>query len=593
MIYVLIACLYLTLSVGSSCAIDCFPKDDIPIEMGPTKVFELNSFVDQTLFHWSDYKQNQVVRTHAVDFKVEIVLSNEGFFKPTFENLTVQVLLMKNAMPVPSVLTQNLPASVIVNSSPLYKMEFLLSEVSKTAHHHLRLDDLEEINIANRYFVSMFLLPIDKGFMHLESLSKVWNVFGSVKVYQKTYKASFSMVFPPAFESSANEVEARDIQFNSISTNLLTLSSFVVQDSYTIFKWYIHPFRDVGKTLSLQMRMFSDAKLGFFKACISQNKKLNQAPCEEGHSVSFKRNQNNDDFVCEVVVPYPRAGYWYVSFRDFASVKKDVLLDMNVTLVECNKSCGGNGKCEAIKVGSFSYTGCSCFLGWTGVTCHQSLVKMEKQVLDFMCLVFSNLPFLFPSYMFYVHGYYIEAFIFAAIYISSTFYHLCDPSAHLSVCILKYDTLQFIDVVFALSGLYYSAIAVARLKNATTVSLLQVIGIYVMVLFTTIERFSVLTSVTPVAFGLCLITYSFCRQSISLGRLYPRKEILLKSVIPGVLVAFVGFIMYLFANARNYFLVHSLWHLFISLSGFILVPRERKAKSVLPISPKTYQKSAS
>lgn len=592
MIYSALACLYLTLSVGNGCDIGCLLKDDIPIDMGPTKVFELRSFVDQTLFHWSDYKQNQVVRTHAIDFKVKTVLSNEGFFVPAFENLTVQVLLTKNAMPVPSVLAQNLPASVIVNSNPFYKMEFSLSETSKTADYHLSLDGFEEINSANRYFVSMFLLPVEKSFMHSESLTKVWDVFGSVKVYQKTYKASLSMLFPPIFELSGNEVEARDIQFSSINTNLLTLSSFVVKDSYTIFKWYIHPFRDVGKTLSLQMRMFSDAESGFFKACISQNKKLNQVPCEEGHSVSFKRNQNNDGFVCEALVPYPRAGYWYVSFRDFASVEKDVLLDMNVTLVECKKSCGGNGKCEANRVGSFSYTGCSCFLGWTGVTCHQSLVKMEKQVLDFMCLVFSNLLFLFPCYMFYARGYYIEAFIFAAIYISSTFYHLCDPSAHLAVCVLKYDTLQFMDVVFALSGLYYSAIAVARLKSATTVALLQVAGIYILVLFTTIERFSMLTSVSPVAFGISLIAYSFCKQSISLGRLYPHKEILLKSVIPGILVAFAGFIMYLFANARNYFLVHSLWHIFISLSGFILVPRERKANVLLTV-PKAYHKSAS
>ncbi|XP_058808953.1 post-GPI attachment to proteins factor 6-like isoform X2 [Phymastichus coffea] len=241
--------------------------------------------------------------------------------------------------------------------------------------------------------------------------------------------------------------------------------------------------------------------------------------------------------------------------------------------------CGGaHGRCVNYMSGGFVYSACHCFGGWRGFDCADDakLIGRGQLLGQLLALTLSNLGFVGAVYAAIRRGHYAEAPVYAAVCIFSSFYHACEAGqeGH-SFCLLRLSVLQFCDFYYALLSVWVTLVAMASLGPRAS-GFCDLLGALVLALGAEVDRTALWVFLLPAASGCALVLACWalkCRRKGSLQ--YPARIYRLVYLPLGLLVVSAGLGCYAFLQTRrNYYVVHSLWHVCVAAGVVLLLPKK-------------------
>lgn len=397
------------------------------------------------------------------------------------------------------------------------------------------------------------------------------------------------------------DTEPNHFSFQYIVIDNDNLSFFMNVSTFipTFTKFSIETVIDIGGTLALEVilpsinnmttNMTLEICLQFgIRPILSENGSCLSALSLHVNTSSWK-NQ-----VAAMLIPFPEIGTWYISILPHCYILEDN--DLNRTIVPCENSnvtilltikstpcilneCGNHGNCHIYSSGGLIYSSCHCVAGWKGWGCTDGTKALSNTdlLVSVLLLTLSNIFFL-PVVILALHRHYFtEASIYTTSMLFSTFYHACDAEVY-SFCLMRLSVLQFCDFYSAILSIWVTLIAMAKL-SPTLQSLSHMLGAVGLALGVEYDRTGLLVFIIPAGTGLVIIIISWIWQCNQQHTCYPRKRIWFLSLLPGILLAVSGLIMFaFFETEENYAYVHSAWHSTMALSALFLLPERRNHK---------------
>lgn len=189
-----------------------------------------------------------------------------------------------------------------------------------------------------------------------------------------------------------------------------------------------------------------------------------------------------------------------------------------------------------------------------------------------LLLTLSNLFFLPAIVLATRRQFYTEAVVYGVTMFFSMFYHACDVDTF-GFCLLRYEVLQFCDFFSAVLSFWVTLVAMAHVPP-TLASIAHVLGALGVALGVQCQRTSLLVFAVPAGVGAFLLSVSWVRRCYQSHSCQPTLREWLTNLIPGVLLAAVGLVLFTFVETEdNYKYIHSAWHIVISLSISFLLPK--------------------
>lgn len=206
-------------------------------------------------------------------------------------------------------------------------------------------------------------------------------------------------------------------------------------------------------------------------------------------------------------------------------------------------------------------------------------------LLSLLLLTLSNVLFFFAIYVAIIRLYYTEAIMYTFTMIFSTFYHACDAPAQVAFCIARRGLLQFGDFYCGIMCFWVTLLAMCIINDRFRSSL-QLSGAIIVALLTTWNMHSFVAFLTPCAVGIAILLISwFYDYRKTRQFLYPKSYYIIYLPI-GIGFAAVGLILFgFFQTEKNYFIVHSFWHMVIAISAAFLLPDIKRGGAYHPFAP--------
>ncbi|XP_029172482.1 post-GPI attachment to proteins factor 6 isoform X3 [Nylanderia fulva] len=411
----------------------------------------------------------------------------------------------------------------------------------------------------------------------------------------------------------------------------------VTADALSVLSFEIGRVYDVGGTVTLGFKLVDVEekckKSIVLVACVSLGYYSNitsGGACIRAHAVTTADVYVNATEPAYVHVPFPETGTWYVSLRvycpeeeeattmtttltttsnssirgtsspcscarnclqgDIACDRCDCLSRCPVAQVESIVSsspciegrCGVRGKCMHYMSGGFVFSACYCTGGYRGFDCADATYVLSTGgiLLQLLALTFSNLAFLGSIYVAIRREYFTEAVAYAAVMFFSTFYHACEAGEDVyGVCIMRLSVLQFCDFFNALLAIWVTLVAMASFGPRVT-AFCQVAGAIVLAMGAEMDRTALWVFLLPAVTGSALIGLSWgfrCRRKRTIR--YPSRPYRTIYFPAGFLLVSLGLVCYAFLQTRkNYYLVHSLWHVCVAIGVILLLPKRQHMK---------------
>ncbi|XP_032688174.1 transmembrane protein 8B-like isoform X2 [Odontomachus brunneus] len=393
----------------------------------------------------------------------------------------------------------------------------------------------------------------------------------------------------------------------------------VTVDTLSVFSFKIGQVYDVGGTVTLGFKLV-DIDERYKKnivlvACISFGRYSNitsGGACERVHNVTTADVYANATGPAYVHVPFPEAGTWYVSMRAFCSeetignnnictcsqscFRGDVVCNTCDCLSRCpvrvesivasspciEGRCNDRGKCMHYISGGFVFSACHCTGGYRGFDCADDAYVLTRGgiLLQLLILTFSNFAFVGSIYVAVRREYFTEALSYAAVMFFSTFYHACEAGEDVyGVCIMRPSVLQFCDFFNALLAIWVTLVAMASLRPQLT-AFCQVAGAIVLAMGAEMDRTALWVFLLPAVTGSAMIGLFWgyrCRRKQTIR--YPSRPYRTIYFPAGLLIVSLGLVSYAFLQTRrNYYLVHSLWHVCVAIGVILLLPKRQYMK---------------
>lgn len=436
--------------------------------------------------------------------------------------------------------------------------------------------------------------------------------------------------FPEFFLFDYEHLRGNDTkpQAFNVTANALSVLSFEIGRVY-----------DVGGTVTLGFKLV-DVEEKYKKnivlvACVSLGYYSNitsGGACVRAHTVTTADIYVNATEPAYVHIPFPEAGTWYVSLRVYCPEKEatammtttttmmtttttsnsnnsstcscahsclqgntvcdkcDCLPRCTVARVESIVSsspciegrCGTRGKCMHYMSGGFVFSACYCTGGYRGFDCADATYVLSTGgiLLQLLALTFSNFAFLGSIYIAIRREYFTEAVAYAAVMFFSTFYHACEAGEDVySVCIMRLSVLQFCDFFNALLAIWVTLVAMASFGPRLT-AFCQVAGAIVLAMGAEMDRTALWVFLLPAVTGSALIGLSWglrCRRKRTVR--YPSRPYRTICFPAGFLLVSMGLVCYAFLQTRkNYYIIHSLWHVCVAIGVILLLPKRQYMK---------------
>ncbi|XP_071799259.1 post-GPI attachment to proteins factor 6-like isoform X2 [Asterias amurensis] len=367
----------------------------------------------------------------------------------------------------------------------------------------------------------------------------------------------------------------------------------VPPDSPVILKFQLDSVQDIGGTLIISADIGTETEDDppefnsetYITLCLRQGRIPHLTgttiSCDPAYSVTFSA----DDAVHKLPwnIPFPQAGVWYLSLE--SSCKSDtgmgpcnstVLVSVDIGLYACIDGCGPYGDCRRSVDMGLQYYYCKCSRGYAGFGCtDDSKAWSQSYFLSrVLLLTLSNVFFILPCCLALKRRHFVPAVSYFCTLVFSSFYHACDSG---SLCIMKYDTLQFCDFFSAFMAIFLTLITMARLPVPLKATL-EILGAFGLALGTSYNRFSIWAVAVPVGVGGVVLLMSWSRRWYKRRQCYPTsRRRWLCFILPGIAVIVTGLCIFAFLETTdNYQYVHSAWHVAMAIGVlFLLPPREQ------------------
>ncbi|XP_011504148.1 PREDICTED: transmembrane protein 8B-like [Ceratosolen solmsi marchali] len=380
----------------------------------------------------------------------------------------------------------------------------------------------------------------------------------------------------------------------------------------SILRFKVGAVYDTGGTLSLGLRIADDEKNQSDKIIVVGCVSLGYAILinAEGRCQGIKGSTRLADILVTnrsspvfVHVPYPEPGFWHLSLRAycFGEGNCDCFERCSQNLTDCEKcscvqpcevrvessvasspciegGCGSHGRCVHYMSGGFVFSACHCIGGYRGFDCADGEYLLSKTdvLIRLLILTLSNLTFIGSIYVAIIRRYYTESIVYAAVMFFSTFYHACEAGeeGH-SFCLMKLSVLQFCDFYNALLSIWVTLVAMASMGPRTT-SFCHMLGVVILAVGAEMDRTALWVFLLPTVSG-CILVLVFwttkCRQKGTLK--YPARKYKFIYLPIGLVCVLIGLGCYGFLQTRrNYYLVHSLWHICVAAGVILLLPKQ-------------------
>lgn len=346
-------------------------------------------------------------------------------------------------------------------------------------------------------------------------------------------------------------------------------------------KWNINHYEDTGGTMFVKLTI---AEQNFTQnLTVFSNLHWQQLNTEtvDTFQLDASFNKSTSDIW---YFPYPRDGTWILELGakcNELSCSNDVKVYLNIGITPCIDECQSSkyqGNCESYQTNAIKFASCNCKAGWAGIGCTdgRKALTYAQQLTMTLLLTLSNIIFLPCTILAIKRKFYTEAAVYFFVAFFSSFYHACDEPGYVVLCIMKYDTLQYSDFLGSNCAFWFTIIAIAALPHNLE-SLFHVVGLLLISVGVQFNRFSVWVFVVPILVGLAILAIKWGRMCHSRKTCYPDRKIWLFSLVPGVLCAVVGLILYTFLETtQNYFYTHSLWHILMGTSILFLLPGKKR-----------------
>ena len=229
--------------------------------------------------------------------------------------------------------------------------------------------------------------------------------------------------------------------------------------------------------------------------------------------------------------------------------------------------------------GGFVFSACHCFSGYRGFDCEDDTYVLDDGgiLARVLTLTLSNLVFLGTIYIAIYRGYYTEAVAYTGVLIFSSFYHACEAGEEIhSFCIMRLSVLQFCDFFNALFSIWVTLVAMAGFGTRLT-AFCQVFGAVVLAVCSELDRTALWVFLLPAITGCMLVGISWGMKCRSKGNFqYPARPYRTVHLGLGLLLVILGLICYAFFQTRkNYYLVHSFWHVCVAVGVMLLLPKRK------------------
>ncbi|EFN86930.1 Protein NGX6 [Harpegnathos saltator] len=391
----------------------------------------------------------------------------------------------------------------------------------------------------------------------------------------------------------------------------------VTADILSVFNFKIGRVYDVGGTITLGFKLVDineKYKNIVLIACISLGHYSNitsGGACERVHGITTADVYVNITGPAYIHVPFPEEGTWYVSMRAFCSeettdsnicpcgqmcLRGDTACNTCDCLSRCpvqvesivasspciEGRCNDHGKCMHYMSGGFVFSACHCTGGYRGFDCADDAYVLTHSgiLLQLLILTFSNLTFVGSIYVAIRREYFTETLSYAAVMFFSTFYHACEAGEDVyGVCIMRLSVLQFCDFFNALLAIWMTLVAMAALRPQIT-AFCQVAGAIVLAMGAEMDRTALWVFLLPAVTGSAMIGLFWgyrCRRKQTIR--YPSRPYRTIYFPAGLLLVSLGLVSYAFLQTRkNYYLVHSLWHICVAIGVILLLPKRQYMK---------------
>ncbi|CAH1785962.1 unnamed protein product, partial [Owenia fusiformis] len=354
----------------------------------------------------------------------------------------------------------------------------------------------------------------------------------------------------------------------------------------------------IGGTLRIELKIEeyfanSSAENVSVKACIQKDRipvKNGEFYCRE-NSGRIRINSTSGASG-SLYIPYPEPGKWYIVMERSCyhgnnsdvtqpCIQNSTIVRFRVDVQVCyDNGCSKYGYCYIYRSGVFPFSSCSCSSGWRGYGCTDGKYAREpnRQLLGTLLLTLSNLFFIPAICLSVYRRFYVEAFVYMFNMFFSTFYHACDNSSYYhTFCLLKLSTLSFSDFYGSIMSFWVTLIAMTRFPHKAQ-HFAHIFGALGLAFGVSWVQHSIYPYLISIVLGALLVAVSWGLKMYKRKGCYPTKKKWLISVIPGLLIAGMGLIIYAFLETTsNYDYTHSAWHVCMATSiCFLLPPRRSK-----------------
>ncbi|XP_009857467.2 transmembrane protein 8B-like [Ciona intestinalis] len=550
-------------------------KTQVLTSIGPKRLRQFNGVGDQEVFFW---------RIENAVNKISMVLHGSvsqsgGGISVNCPDTHVQVVVRKGGIPIPNPLGAKLPENTFVwTDGVIYSGSFIVSATEGSQNElYVNLTT----NQTGDYFAAAYL-PIDSQHIGVDGLTKDCRYFASLEV-----------IVVNAFNTTTTTASVNEITIhpNSIflsrkQRNLFDVLFTTSNDTYTIkynestrFFWDINSLSDSGGTVKINIK--SPEALGGNEAIFGCLKPGFSSNGECGNNNTIFINSSLPGAQYSWYLPFPHSGQWFIDVKLAceASACENISqkIELSVNVITCINSCQsnkGHGSCGLYRSDELLFGACKCKVGWKGLDCSDgsTALSYNTQLLYTLLLTMSNLLFLPCVCLAVYRKYYTEALVYFFVAFMSSFYHACDQPGQVVYCLMPYETLQFSDFLSSLTAIWFTLIAVAKFPLSIE-AFFHVLGCLAFAVVISYDRFNLWTVVVPAVIAVAFVICSWVRQCCINRECYPGKKKTLVSIVPGIICAGTGLILYAFVETKdNYYIVHSMWHILMALAVLFLLP---------------------
>ncbi|XP_076392048.1 transmembrane protein 8B [Megachile rotundata] len=399
--------------------------------------------------------------------------------------------------------------------------------------------------------------------------------------------------------------------YEHLRENATKPSAFnLTSDTLSVLSFEIGRIYDVGGTLTLGIKLVDEKEKRnvVVAACISLGYYSNITAgggCARMENITAADIYVNSTGPAALHVPFPEPGIWHVSLKAFCLEESCHCIEtcMNETLCEycdcmtpCDARveslissspciegrCNSRGKCMHYMSGGFVFAACHCSGAYRGFDCADDTYVLSNSdiIVRVALLTFSNLAFIGSVYVAIRREYFTEAIVYAAVMFFSTFYHACEAGEDVySVCIMRLSVLQFCDFFNALLSIWVTLVAMASFGPKLT-AFCQITGAVVLAMSAEMDRTALWVFLLPAISGSALIGLSWGLRCKRRGTVrYPLRPYRNIYFPAGLLLVSLGLVCYAFLQTRkNYYIIHSLWHVCVAIGVILLLPKRQYMK---------------